>query len=116
MKDRDEALLREAKDALETLADRSCWPVQQAINRLKERLGDRANAVGADDPLYAEAVQIVMARNRCSLELLQRELRVGYARIAKIVDALEAAGLVTGLNEYGYREVNRPAPPKAVNE
>ncbi len=51
-------------------------------------------AVDDRDPLYADAVRVVRETGRGSISLLQRELRVGYGRSARLVDQLEAAGIL----------------------
>ena len=53
--------------------------------------GDEA---GEQDPLYDEAVQVVVDANQASVSFLQRKLGIGYGRSARIVDAMESAGVV----------------------
>jgi len=50
--------------------------------------------VGSQDDLFEEAVKAVVAYDRASSSLLQRKLRIGYARAARLLDELEAAGVV----------------------
>jgi S-DNA-T family DNA segregation ATPase FtsK/SpoIIIE len=73
-------------------------------------------AAGADDgeadPLYDQAVQIVTETRRASISGVQRRLKVGYNRAARLVETMEAAGLVSELQSNGTREVLAPAPPK----
>jgi hypothetical protein len=57
------------------------------------------------DPLYEKAVILVRTRNRASLSLLQRELLIGYNRTARLFEAMEAAGVVSTLDEDGHRAV-----------
>jgi len=61
------------------------------------------------DPLYDEAVEFVLKTRKSSISAIQRQLRVGYNRSARMVEAMEAAGLVGPL-EHGKREVLMPAP------
>ena len=65
---------------------------------------------GADnaekDALYDQAVQIVIESKRASISNIQRRLKIGYNRAARIVDAMEASGLVTPMDKNGAREVN----------
>ena len=58
------------------------------------RMNGKGGMVGDEDDLFAEAVRTVCQYDRASASLLQRRLRVGYARAARILDELEAAGIV----------------------
>jgi len=64
------------------------------------------------DPLYDEAVQIVTETRRASISGVQRRLRIGYNRAARLVEAMEQAGVVGPLESNGNREVLAPPPPK----
>lgn len=57
------------------------------------------------DALYDEAVAIVMKTRRASISLVQRHLRIGYNRAARLIEAMEAAGLVSAMQSNGNREV-----------
>ncbi len=61
-----------------------------------------------DDDLYDEAVQFVLESRRASISAVQRKLRIGYNRAARLIEAMEAAGLVTPMNSNGSREVVVP--------
>lgn len=61
-----------------------------------------------DDPLYDEAVQYVLDSRRASISSVQRKLRVGYNRAARLIEAMEAAGVVSGMGTNGSREVLVP--------
>jgi S-DNA-T family DNA segregation ATPase FtsK/SpoIIIE len=67
---------------------------------------------GEQDALYDQAVQIVLETRRASISGVQRRLKVGYNRAARLVETMEAAGLVSPLQSNGSREVLAPAPPK----
>ncbi len=68
--------------------------------------GDNADTGdGEKDPLYDEAVKIVLAERKASTSWVQRRLRIGYNRAARIVEAMEAAGLVGKPQQNGVREV-----------
>jgi S-DNA-T family DNA segregation ATPase FtsK/SpoIIIE len=73
-----------------------------------------AGAGGNDesDPLYDEAVRIVTESRRASISGIQRRLKIGYNRAARMVEAMEAAGVVGPLESNGNREVLAPPPPK----
>ena len=63
-----------------------------------------------NDPLYDEAVEFVTQSRKASISSVQRRLRVGYNRAARIIEAMEAAGVVTEMQHNGNREVIAPAP------
>ena len=65
------------------------------------------------DPLYDEAVQIVTETRKASISYIQRRLRIGYNRAARIVEEMEASGLVGPLESNGSREVLAGPPPPA---
>ncbi len=63
---------------------------------------------GADaetDPLYDQAVEIVLRTRRASISLVQRHLRIGYNRAARLIEAMEHAGLVSSMANNGNRDV-----------
>ncbi|SER37492.1 DNA segregation ATPase FtsK/SpoIIIE, S-DNA-T family [Nitrosomonas sp. Nm51] len=64
---------------------------------------------GEQDPLYDEAVQIVIKTRRASISLVQRNLRIGYNRAARMIEEMERAGLVSAMQNNGNREVLVPA-------
>ncbi len=72
---------------------------------------------GEDDPeqdaLYDEAVQFVTESRRASISAVQRKLRIGYNRSARMIEAMENAGIVTEMQSNGSREVIAPPPVKA---
>jgi S-DNA-T family DNA segregation ATPase FtsK/SpoIIIE len=63
-----------------------------------------------DDPLYDQAVELITRTRRVSISAVQRHLRVGYNRAARMVETMEAAGVVTLLDESGKRQVIAPPP------
>ena len=62
------------------------------------------------DPLYDEAVAFVLRSRRASISFVQRQLRIGYNRAARLVESMEAAGLVSSMGHNGMREVLVPGP------
>tara|TARA_E500000075_G_scaffold122919_1_gene124640 strand:+ start:72 stop:584 length:513 start_codon:yes stop_codon:yes gene_type:complete len=64
---------------------------------------------GEDDPLYDKALAFVTETRRASISSVQRHLRVGYNRAARMIESMEAAGAVGPL-ENGKREVLAPEP------
>jgi DNA segregation ATPase FtsK/SpoIIIE, S-DNA-T family len=57
------------------------------------------------DPLYDQAVAIVLRTRRASISLVQRHLRIGYNRAARLIEQMERAGLVSAMQSNGNREV-----------
>ena len=64
------------------------------------------------DPLYDEAVAFVTESRKASISSVQRKLRVGYNRAARLIETMEVAGVVSEMGTNGNREVLAPAPPK----
>ncbi len=62
------------------------------------------------DPLYDEAVAFVLRSRRASISFVQRQFRIGYNRAARLVESMEAAGLVSSMGSNGVREVLAPGP------
>ena len=71
--------------------------------------GLAAQEGGEADPLYDEAVAIVLRSRRASISLVQRHLRIGYNRAARLIEDMERAGLVSAMQSTGNREVLAPA-------
>ncbi|MEJ6558308.1 MAG: DNA translocase FtsK 4TM domain-containing protein [Candidatus Thioglobus sp.] len=65
---------------------------------------------GELDPLYDDAVQIVTSSRRASISSLQRRMRIGYNRAARIIEDMESAGVVSTMNSAGNRQVLAPEP------
>ncbi len=64
------------------------------------------------DPLFDEAVYLVTQSRRASISSVQRRLKIGYNRAARIMEAMENAGIVSEMQSNGSREVLAPAPPE----
>ena len=60
---------------------------------------------GEADPVYDQAVEVVLKNRRASISLVQRHLRIGYNRSARLLEAMEKAGLVSAMDPRGGREV-----------
>jgi S-DNA-T family DNA segregation ATPase FtsK/SpoIIIE len=73
---------------------------------------DATSANGADaeaDPMYDQAVSVVLKTRRPSISLVQRHLRIGYNRAARLIEQMERAGMVSPMQTNGNREVLVPA-------
>ena len=75
--------------------------------------GRRARGAGESrrreaDPLYDQAVEIVLRTRRPSISLVQRHLRIGYNRAARLIEQMERAGMVSAMQSNGNREVLVP--------
>lgn len=68
------------------------------------------NGEAEDDPLYDQAVQIVTESQRASVSGVQRRLRIGYNRAARLVESMEQSGVVGPMQSNGSREVLAPPP------
>jgi S-DNA-T family DNA segregation ATPase FtsK/SpoIIIE len=66
---------------------------------------------GESDPLYDEALKIVTESRRASISGVQRRLRIGYNRAARLIEEMEKSGVVGPLQPNGSREVLAPPPP-----
>ncbi|MFJ5296597.1 DNA translocase FtsK [Pseudomonas sp. NPDC088368] len=64
------------------------------------------------DALYDEAVNFVLESRRASISAVQRKLKIGYNRAARMIEAMEMAGVVTAMNTNGSREVIAPSPAR----
>jgi S-DNA-T family DNA segregation ATPase FtsK/SpoIIIE len=68
---------------------------------------------GEQDPLYDQAVRIVTETRKASISGVQRRLKIGYNRAARLVETMEQAGIVGSLQANGFREVLAPPPPES---
>jgi S-DNA-T family DNA segregation ATPase FtsK/SpoIIIE len=80
--------------------------------------GDGLNAVTgvADaeaDPMYDQAVEVVLKNRRASISLVQRHLRIGYNRAARLLEQMEQSGLVSAMQSNGNREIIAPKHEEA---
>lgn len=71
-------------------------------------VGEASEGGGETDPLYDEAVAIVLKTRRASISSVQRQLRIGYNRAARLIEEMERAGLVSAMQSNGNREVIAP--------
>ncbi len=80
----------------------------ESIPGLSGEAGDTEDT----DPLYDEAVQIVTETRRASISGVQRRLKIGYNRAARLVEEMERTGIVSPAQSNGNREVLAPPPPE----
>ena len=66
---------------------------------------------GESDALYDHAVRVVTETRKASISSVQRRLKIGYNRAARMIEEMEQAGIVTAPNHQGNREVLAPQPP-----
>lgn len=71
---------------------------------------DAVNDDPENDPLYDQAVEFVTRTRKASISSVQRQLRVGYNRAARMIETMEMAGVITAAEENGRREVLAPPP------
>ena len=64
------------------------------------------------DPLYDEAVAVVTETRKASISYVQRRLKIGYNRAARMIEEMEASGVVSQVQSNGSREVLAPPPPR----
>ncbi|MDX5363832.1 MAG: DNA translocase FtsK 4TM domain-containing protein [Pseudazoarcus pumilus] len=79
-----------------------------------EESSDGGGGLGEDsdaeaDPMYDQAVEVVLKTRRPSISLVQRHLRIGYNRAARLIEQMERAGLVSAMGSNGNREVLAPS-------
>ncbi len=72
-------------------------------------LGEGGEAGGDKDPMYDQAVEIVLKNRKASISLVQRHLKIGYNRAARMLEEMENSGLVSAMSGSGQREILVPA-------
>jgi DNA segregation ATPase FtsK/SpoIIIE, S-DNA-T family len=71
--------------------------------------GSGGNGGGEKDPMYDQAVEVVLKNRKASISLVQRHLKIGYNRAARLVEDMEKAGLVSSMSTSGQRDILVPA-------
>jgi S-DNA-T family DNA segregation ATPase FtsK/SpoIIIE len=84
--------------------------VEEAGSGFEGSSGEGGGEGSEADPLYDEAVNFVLESRRASISSVQRKLKIGYNRAARMIEAMEMAGVVTSMNTNGSREVIAPGP------
>jgi S-DNA-T family DNA segregation ATPase FtsK/SpoIIIE len=72
-------------------------------------MGEGGSGSGEKDPMYDQAVEVVLKNRKASISLVQRHLKIGYNRAARLVEDMENAGLVSSMSSSGQREILVPA-------
>ncbi|MDO8386677.1 MAG: FtsK/SpoIIIE domain-containing protein, partial [Polaromonas sp.] len=73
-------------------------------------LGDAGgSAEGDKDPMYDQAVEIVLKNRKASISLVQRHLKIGYNRAARMLEEMEKSGMISAMSGSGQREILVPA-------
>ena len=70
--------------------------------------GDLSESGGDKDPMYDQAVEIVLKNRKASISLVQRHLKIGYNRSARMLEEMEKAGLISAMSGSGQREILVP--------
>jgi S-DNA-T family DNA segregation ATPase FtsK/SpoIIIE len=73
-----------------------------------DSLGE-GDAAGEKDPMYDQAVEVVLKNRKASISLVQRHLKIGYNRAARMLEEMEKAGVVSSMSGSGQREILVPA-------
>ena len=70
--------------------------------------GEGGDGGGEKDPMYDQAVEVVLKNRKARISLVQRHLKIGYNRAARLVEDMENAGLVSAMNGQGQRDILVP--------
>ncbi len=89
--------------------------LQEPVEMIPGLSGESADVEDAD-PLYDEAVQIVIDSRRASISNVQRRLKIGYNRAARLIEEMERTGIVSAAQSNGNREVLAPPSPEVELE
>ena len=80
--------------------------VDEILNFADEKeINDNSRNQGDKDELFQTAVEIIKSEGKASTSFLQRKLQIGYNRAARIIDMMEAEGIVSKANHVGKRDV-----------
>jgi len=107
------AVVASLKGDAEPEYDESILSAPKEVNEaLPSAFRDDTNSDPESDPLYDEAVEFVTRTRKASISSVQRQLRVGYNRAARMIETMEMAGVITAAEDNGRREVLAPPPPE----
>ena len=107
----DDAEVRRLSDHWRQRSDRD-WELVSAVDLIADSTTSSAGSAGLmppvdedEDPLYEEALEVVVQARKASISWVQRRLKIGYNRAARIVESMEARGVVGPPNAQGIRQV-----------
>jgi DNA segregation ATPase FtsK/SpoIIIE, S-DNA-T family len=88
--------------------------ITQSVEELDMGAFGSQNGDGSaeEDALYDDAVRFVTESRKASISAVQRKLRIGYNRAARMIESMEATGVVSEMSNNGSREVIAPPPPR----
>ena len=66
---------------------------------------DQDKSLIADEPLYEEALKVILKHRRASISFVQRHLRIGYNRAARLLEIMEKKGVVSEMQSNGSRQI-----------
>ena len=97
---------REDKFVLNTVPNKYDLDLDEILNFVDEKeISESTKNQGDKDELYQTAVEIIKSEGKASTSFLQRKLQIGYNRAARIIDMMEAEGIVSKANHVGKRDV-----------
>ena len=79
--------------------------IDEILNFADEKETSDSQSQGDKDELYQQALEIIRSEGKASTSFLQRKLQIGYNRAARIIDMMEADGIVSKANHVGKRDV-----------
>lgn len=83
-------------------------PFAATLQRTPPESAESGTSETAPDPLYAQAVAVVMNHQEASISLVQRHLKLGYSRVARMFESMEQAGLISAKDRHGHRQILAP--------
>ena len=102
----EEEIIRVVKD----WKDKETVSYLDAVTKAPETGDDSEGSEDSEkDEFYDQAVAFVIESRRASISAVQRKFRIGYNRAARLIEAMESAGLVSEMNSNGNREVLAPS-------
>lgn len=110
-----EALLDTYKAALGMLDGTPLghWALERLSKKSSAEPAPQDDPSTADDELYDGAVKLVLSSRKASVSWLQRQLRVGYNQAMRLIERMQAEGMISAPDHIGRREVTAPAPEGA---
>jgi S-DNA-T family DNA segregation ATPase FtsK/SpoIIIE len=79
--------------------------IESLLTSVEDVDDDKIDIESNSDPLYQEAVQIILESRKTSISFLQRKLRIGYNRAANLIESMEIKGILSPQQSNGAREI-----------